>query len=169
MRVFEIDRPETLERKTGILKKIFGQTAGPCRVHPPRYRDRGRGGRCWKRPVFPGQKTLFLLEGLVMYLPCRDVEELLAGIAEHAGAGQRGALRFRPAIARGRLHPMLKAGRTSGTGRSRSASQSCPDLPMAKSSHSSPALGTPGCRSSPPGSLQGCISRERVRTGRSPA
>ena len=100
--VFEIDRPATQERKIGIIKKIFGQLPDHVSFIP---HDIGKGP-WW--PVLeaagysPAQKTLFLLEGLVMYLPGRDVGELLAGIAEHAAVGQYDTLRFRPAIACGR-------------------------------------------------------------------
>jgi methyltransferase (TIGR00027 family) len=95
-RVFEIDRPATQERKIGIVKKIFGQLPDHVSFIP---HDIGKGP-LW--PVLeaagysPAQKTLFLLEGLVMYLPCRDVEELLAGIAEHACAGSTVLFDFVP-------------------------------------------------------------------------
>jgi len=95
-RVFEIDRPATQERKTGIVKKIFGQLPDHVSFIP---HEIGKGP-WW--PVLeaagysPAQKTLFLLEGLVMYLPCRDVEELLAKIAEHAGAGSTVLFDFVP-------------------------------------------------------------------------
>jgi len=87
VRVFEIDRPETLARKTGILKNIFGTLPDHVAFVP---HDLGQGP-WWpaleSAGFSPSQKTLFLLEGLVMYLPRNDVEELLAGIARQAGAG----------------------------------------------------------------------------------
>jgi methyltransferase (TIGR00027 family) len=95
-RVFEIDRPATQDRKIGIVKKIFGQLPDHVSFIP---HEIGKGP-WW--PVLeaagysPAQKTLFLLEGLVMYLPYRDVEELLAGIAEHAGAGSTVLFDFVP-------------------------------------------------------------------------
>ncbi|HET6580796.1 MAG TPA: class I SAM-dependent methyltransferase [Methanoregula sp.] len=95
-RVFEIDRPATQERKTEIVKKIFGHLPDHVSFIP---HDIGTG------PLWPvleaagyslSQKTLFVLEGLVMYLPAGDVEELLAGIARHAGAGSTVLFDFVP-------------------------------------------------------------------------
>jgi methyltransferase (TIGR00027 family) len=94
--VFEIDRPATQERKIGILNQIFGQLPPHVSFIPHDIRK----GPWW--PVLeaagysPAQKTLFLLEGLVMYLPGRDVGELLAGIAEHAAAGSTVLFDFLP-------------------------------------------------------------------------
>lgn len=96
VRVFEIDRPATQERKTGIVKKIFRQLPGHVSFIP---HDIGQGS-WWPALEATGysaaQKTLFLLEGLVMYLPRKDVEELLAGIAEHAAAGSTVLFDFVP-------------------------------------------------------------------------
>ena len=87
IRVFEIDRQETLARKIGILKNIFGTLPDHVAFVP---HDLGQGP-WWpaleSTGFSPSQKTLFLLEGLVMYLPRTEVEALLAGIAEQAGAG----------------------------------------------------------------------------------
>ena len=96
VRVFEIDRPETMARKTGILKKIFGQLPGHVTFIPLDMIQT----ECWE-PLGaagwdPEAKTLFLLEGLVMYLPRTAVEGLLAGIARHAGAGSAVLFDFVP-------------------------------------------------------------------------
>lgn len=87
VRIFEIDRPETLERKRGILKKIFGEIPDHVTFIPLDMAD----ADCWQDLAragwAPWAKTLFLLEGLVMYLPRPAVDRLLAGIAGHCGAG----------------------------------------------------------------------------------
>ena len=86
MKVFEIDRPETMARKAGIVKTIFGQVPDHVAFVPL---DMGEGD-CWKALIEADWsqegKTLFLLEGLVMYLPRSVVEALLGGIARNAGA-----------------------------------------------------------------------------------
>ena len=85
--VFEIDRPETLTRKIGILKKIFGTLPDHVTFVP---HNLGQGS-WWPEleavGFLPEKQTLFLLEGLGMYLPRTEVETLLAGIAVHTGAG----------------------------------------------------------------------------------
>jgi len=96
VRIFEIDRPETLERKVEILKKIFGGIPDHVRFIPLDMAD----ADCWQDLIQAGWssegKTLFLLEGLVMYLPWPAVDHLLAGIAGHAGAGSAVLFDFMP-------------------------------------------------------------------------
>lgn len=96
VRIFEIDRPETLERKVKILKKIFGWAPDHVTFIPLDMADTD----CWQDLIRAGWssegKTLFLLEGLVMYLPHQAVEHLLAGIAGHAGAGSAVLFDFMP-------------------------------------------------------------------------
>jgi methyltransferase (TIGR00027 family) len=87
LRVFESDRPETLERKTVILKTIFGSLPDHVAFIPLDMAQEN----CWdglqQGGFLPAAKTLFVLEGLVMYLPRMAVGSLFAGIARHAGAG----------------------------------------------------------------------------------
>lgn len=96
VRIFEIDRPETLERKAEILKKIFGGIPDHVVFIPLDMADTD----CWQDLVragwAPEAKTLFLLEGLVMYLPRPAVEHLLAGIAGHTGTGSAVLFDFMP-------------------------------------------------------------------------
>jgi methyltransferase (TIGR00027 family) len=96
VRVFEIDRRETIERKTRILTTIFGVVPDHVVFIP---HDLGQG--LWW-PVLeaagflPGEKTLFLLEGLVMYLPVEEVRRLLSGIRHKAGGGSAVLFDFVP-------------------------------------------------------------------------
>jgi methyltransferase (TIGR00027 family) len=95
MKIFEIDRPETMARKTGIVQQIFGQLPDHVVFIPL---DMAKGD-CWQSLAEAGwspQKTLFLLEGLLMYLPRQAVLDLLAGIARHAGAGSAVLFDFVP-------------------------------------------------------------------------
>lgn len=84
MRVFEVDRPPILARKTGILARVLGGvpdhvTAVPLDLEREDLWDR------LARAGFSGDlSTLFVLEGLVMYLPRETVERLFDGIARHA-------------------------------------------------------------------------------------
>ena len=98
IRVFEIDRPETIERKTGILKKIFGQV--PCHVaFIPLDMERDE---CWDQLAEAGwscdTKALFILEGFVMYLALPVVRSLLSGIASQSAAGSAVLFDFFPRL-----------------------------------------------------------------------
>lgn len=94
--VFEIDRPATMARKTGILTRIFGKLPGHVTFIPLDMAHES----CWRALIeagwSPDAKTLFLLEGLVMYLPRPAVGALLAGIAQQAGAGSAVLFDFMP-------------------------------------------------------------------------
>jgi len=96
MKIFEIDRPETIARKTGILRQIFGQLPGHVvfisldMAQEDCWQDLTKAG--WS----PEGKTLFLLEGLVMYLPRQTIYQLLAGIAGQAMAGSAVLFDFVP-------------------------------------------------------------------------
>jgi len=95
-RVFEIDRPATQERKTGIVKKIFGQLPDHVSFIPWEIGKGPHWPALEAAGFSPEEKTLYLLEGLVMYLSRPDVAGLLAGIAEHAGAGSAVLFDFVP-------------------------------------------------------------------------
>lgn len=83
--VFEVDRRELLEAKTMIVRKLFGFLPGHVQYVPVELGT----GDLWQDLAEAGysaeNKTLFLLEGLVMYLPRQDVEALLTSIRSHAG------------------------------------------------------------------------------------
>lgn len=96
VKIYEIDRPEIIARKIGILQTAFPRLPDHVAFIPL---DMARGD-CWD-PLLQagwsqGEKTLFLLEGLLMYLPEDTVRNLLAGIAGHAAAGSAVLFDFLP-------------------------------------------------------------------------
>jgi methyltransferase (TIGR00027 family) len=96
MKFFEVDRPEIVTRKIGILKTVVPHLTDHVTFIPL---DMAQGD-CWQALAQAGwlgkAKTLFLLEGLLMYLPEDAVRRLLAGIAEHAGPGSAVLFDFLP-------------------------------------------------------------------------
>lgn len=96
VRVFEIDRPETCARKTRILQQIFGQLPNLVSFVPIDIEQEDLWNLLRKAGWTPEAKTLFLLEGLVMYLSRPAVEGLLAGIAHHASTGSTVLFDFVP-------------------------------------------------------------------------
>ena len=83
--VFEVDRKEMLQAKTEIIRKLFGSQPRQVRYIPATLGS----GDPWQdlraAGYFTDKKTLFLLEGLVMYLSRQDVETLFSSIKLHAG------------------------------------------------------------------------------------
>lgn len=96
IRVFEVDRPETLERKTAILEAIFGHLPGHVSYIPYEIDEGNTWADLESAGFSPEKKTLFILEGLVMYLPRPAVEGLLSEIARHAGIGSAVLFDFIP-------------------------------------------------------------------------
>ncbi len=87
VRVFEVDRPPILERKTEIITRVLGAVPDHVAAVPLDLEHED----LWDRLACAGFSaelaTLFVLEGLVMYLSRGAVEALLSGIAWHSGDG----------------------------------------------------------------------------------
>jgi len=87
MTVFEVDRSRMLHAKTGIIRKIFRSLPGHVQYVPADLST----GDPWQGLHAAGysadKKTLFVLEGLVMYLPRKTVLNLLTFISSHTGPG----------------------------------------------------------------------------------
>ena len=87
VQVFEIDHPQTIERKTEIITRIFGELPGHIVFVPLNLEYEDLWENLKKSGYSPTAKTLFVLEGLVMYLSRDAVEELFSGIARNAKVG----------------------------------------------------------------------------------
>ena len=87
LRVFEIDHPLTQAVKRDTLKEIFGALPGHVTYLPVEFGKDRLDEALGQAGYEPGQKTLFVAEGLLMYLPRAAVEGLLAFISKTAGPG----------------------------------------------------------------------------------
>jgi methyltransferase (TIGR00027 family) len=96
MRIFEIDRPEIVTRKTAILTKVIGPLPDRVACIPLDLGQESMWAALERAGFSPAAKTLFLLEGLVMYLPRPAVDRLLAEIAQNARAGSAVIFDFVP-------------------------------------------------------------------------
>lgn len=87
VKTFEVDYPGTQERKKEKLKKIFGAVPGHV-VYVPIYPDRERPDQLlYQNGYDRSLKTLFVLEGVSMYMPPDDIENLFSFIAGNSGRG----------------------------------------------------------------------------------
>ncbi len=86
-RVFEVDRSDTLDMKKKIITRIFSSLPGHVEYVPA---DLGRDN-LWENLDRNGysrrRKTLFIMEGFVMYLPLDEVKEVFSGILRNSAAG----------------------------------------------------------------------------------
>lgn len=87
MRVFEVDRPPILARKADIITRALGAVPDHVAAVALDLEREDLWDRLTRAGFSAELATLFVLEGLVMYLPREAVERLFDGIARHAGAG----------------------------------------------------------------------------------
>jgi methyltransferase (TIGR00027 family) len=89
LNMFEIDRAETIKFKTGIVAKLFGSLPEHVAYIPADLNAENLKEDLFRAGYSSQKKTLFLLEGLVMYMPRDAVCELLVFIRENSLPGSR--------------------------------------------------------------------------------
>lgn len=87
VKVFEIDHPNTQSFKIEKLKEIFGSTPGHVVYVPVDFETEKLGRKLLNNGYDKSKKTLFVMEGLVMYIPPKAVAEILIFIVENSGKG----------------------------------------------------------------------------------
>lgn len=97
VKIFELDRPETQTVKTGIIKKIFGSLPGNVEYIPADLETESLEQCLISAGYSRAKKTLYVLEGFVMYMPRETVGELLSFIREKSGSGSSVIFDYIPA------------------------------------------------------------------------
>ncbi|HIH95414.1 TPA: class I SAM-dependent methyltransferase [Methanosarcina acetivorans] len=87
VRVFEIDHPETQSVKMGKIKDIFGSLPDHVEYVSVDFETEDFGQRLLEHGYGRSRKTVFIMEGLIYYLPPKAVDEMLAFIAKNSGTG----------------------------------------------------------------------------------
>ncbi len=87
VRVFEVDHPDTIGVKMEKIKEIFGSLPGHVAYIPADLETDDPGRRLAEYGYDPLKKTLFAMEGLIMYLPPASVDGLLSFIVHNSGRG----------------------------------------------------------------------------------
>ena len=87
LRVFEVDHPATQNIKVEKIKEIFGSLPDHVTYIPLDLEVQSLGQRLPGSGYDRSRKTLFILEGLLMYLPPGKVDELLSFILHNSGPG----------------------------------------------------------------------------------
>ena len=85
--VFEVDHPDTQAIKVRKIKEIFGAVPGHVSFVAADLAVDDLGERLAAHGFDPAKKTLFLAEGLTMYLPPEEVDRMLASIVRNSGKG----------------------------------------------------------------------------------
>jgi methyltransferase (TIGR00027 family) len=87
LRVFELDHPDTQEVKIEKVKEIFGELPDHVVYIPVDLGTEEIGQQLFERGYDSSRKTLFLMEGLIMYLPPEAVDRILAFVVNNSGRG----------------------------------------------------------------------------------
>lgn len=86
VRIFEVDHPVTQKIKVEKIKEIFGSLPGHVTYVPVDIGVDDLGQKLLERGYDRSLKTLFITEGLFMYLPPGTVDETLSFIAHNSGS-----------------------------------------------------------------------------------
>lgn len=87
VKVFEMDYPDTQGVKTNKIKEIFGRLPDHVFYVPVDLVTDDLGQRLLAKGYDRSRKTLFLMEGILMYLQPEAVDEILSFIKDNSGKG----------------------------------------------------------------------------------
>jgi methyltransferase (TIGR00027 family) len=87
IRVFEVDHPTTQSIKVAKIKEIFGSLPDHVTYVPVDFETDKLGQRLLESEYDPSKKTLFISEGVLIYLPPEAVDEILSFIVDNSGKG----------------------------------------------------------------------------------
>jgi len=87
VKVFEVDHPGTQSLKKMKIKEIFGALPDHVVYVPADFEVETLGERLYEEGYDRSQKTLFLMEGFIMYIPPKAMEETLSFIVNNSAKG----------------------------------------------------------------------------------
>lgn len=87
VKVFELDHPNTQSLKIEKINEIFGSVPDHVVYVPIDFDTQKLGQRLFESGYEQPKKTLFIMEGFVMYIPPKAVDETLSFIVNNSGKG----------------------------------------------------------------------------------
>jgi methyltransferase (TIGR00027 family) len=87
VKTFEVDHPATQADKLAKLHAIFGQTPGHVVYVPIDFNTQALEGRLLESGYDPSLKTLFIWQGVTMYLTQEAVDATLAFVVRYSAPG----------------------------------------------------------------------------------
>lgn len=87
VRVFEVDHPATQQSKSAKLKEIFGQVPAHLHLVAVDFNTDTLRGRLYESGYDQNRRTMFIWEGVSMYLDPTAVDDTLAFVATCSGPG----------------------------------------------------------------------------------
>ena len=89
IKVFEVDHPNTQSFKIQKIEEIFGSVPDHVVYVPVDFEKDTLGQKLLDNEYDNSKKTLFIMEGLIMYIPPKAVAKTLLFIVENSGKGSR--------------------------------------------------------------------------------
>lgn len=87
VKVFEVDHPSTQSFKMDKIKEIFGSIPEHVVFVPVDFENETFGEKLFSKGYDSSLKTLFIMEGLIMYITPKSVTETLSFIAANSSRG----------------------------------------------------------------------------------
>lgn len=87
IRVFEVDHPDTQTVKMEKIKEIFGSLPNHVVYIPADLVSDDFGRRLLEGGYDRSRKTLFIMEGVIFYIPPKSVDNILDFIVKNSGKG----------------------------------------------------------------------------------
>ncbi len=87
VKVFEVDHPNTQNFKIQKIREIFGSTPDRVVYVPVDFEQETFGQKLFNNGYNSSKKTLFVMEGLVMYIPPKAVSKILSFVMGNSGKG----------------------------------------------------------------------------------
>ena len=89
IKVFEVDHPNTQSFKIQKIKEIFDSTPDNVIYVPVDFEEETFDQKLFDNGYDSSKKTLFVMEGLIMYIPPKAVAKTLLFIVENSGKGSQ--------------------------------------------------------------------------------
>ncbi|MBI4813278.1 MAG: class I SAM-dependent methyltransferase [Methanobacterium sp.] len=89
VKVFEVDHPNTQNLKKEKIREIFGSLPDHVTYVPIDFETQKLGQILFENGYNESLKTLFIMEGLIMYIPPEAVDETLNFIVNKSGNGSQ--------------------------------------------------------------------------------
>jgi len=89
VKVFEVDYPIIQKVKIEKIKEIFGSLPGHVVFVNADVGSEELFKSLLEHEYNPSERTLFIMEGLIYYIPPEGVENLLSSIVQNSGPGSR--------------------------------------------------------------------------------
>jgi methyltransferase (TIGR00027 family) len=87
VKVYEVDHPDTQSVKMEKIKEIFGSLPDHVAYVPVDFGTEYLGQRLIEQGYNRSQKTLFIMEGLTLYIPPKAVDDILSFIVKNSAKG----------------------------------------------------------------------------------